>query len=300
MSLNESAPGSTRGPAAPPKAPIQRPLHRRLGRWLRRNPLGALGLGVVLVIGMAGILAPFVTPFEPESQNIANTFGGASAEHLLGTDDLGRDVLTRVMYSARVSMLAALFAVAVGLGLGIPVGLIAGYVGGFVDSVLMRVVDGLLSIPALLLAIAVTGALGPNLRNAMLAVGVIFSPVFARLIRAQVLAVKSVAYLEAARLFGGRSWWIIGRHVVPNTFQPIVVQSAILLGVALIAEASLSFLGLGVQPPQASWGTMLSRAQRYMTIHPFMMLPPGVAIALTVLGFNLFGDALRDTLDPDD
>ena len=298
MSIEEPAPEVAPEPA--PAATRDRPAHQRFGRWLRRNPLGTLGLGLVVLIGLAGILAPLIAPYAPEAQNIANTFDGPTSEHLLGTDDLGRDVLTRVLYSARVSMGAALFAVAVGLAIGIPVGLIGGYVGGLVDSVLMRGVDGLLSIPALLLAIAVTGALGPNLRNAMLAVGIIFSPIFARLIRGQVLSIKSVAYLEAARLFGGRSWWIIGRHVVPNTFQPIVVQSAILLGVALIAEASLSFLGLGVQPPQASWGSMLARAQRYMTIHPWMMLPPGFAIALTVLGFNLFGDALRDTLDPDD
>ncbi|MFV0309780.1 MAG: ABC transporter permease [Desertimonas sp.] len=278
------------------RAPVGR--WRRFRSWVRRRPATALALGwlVLLVLGM--LLAEVVSRHDPATQDVLNMLDGPSAEHWLGTDDLGRDVFARLLSGARVSMLAAVLAVVVAVGIGTPIGIVTGYLGGKVDDIMMRVVDTMLSFPAIILAIAVTAALGPGLNNAMIAIGIVLSPVFARLMRGQVLAVKEELYVDAARSFGARGYQIVLSHIVPNAIQPIIVQASLSFAVALIAEASLSFLGLGVQPPQSSWGFMLGRAYRDMHKAPFQMVVPGMAIMLTVLSFNLLGDALRVWLDP--
>jgi peptide/nickel transport system permease protein len=221
-----------------------------------------------------------------------------SADHPLGTDDLGRDVLSRLIYGAPATLYASFLAVSVAILLGVPVGLLAGFLGGWVDDAISRVIDTLLSFPAIVLAIAVTGALGVGLTNGMLAVGIVFSPQLARLVRAQTLIVKQELYVDASRVFGASLGRILWKHVVPNAIQPVIVQITLLLAVALLAEASLSFLGLGVQPPQPSWGAMLARAYSYMEIAPEQMYAPGIAILLTALAFNALGESLRVALDP--
>lgn len=271
---------------------------RSFRRWARREPAAAAALGFLVLLGLVIVFAPLLAPQDPAEQDVVRMLAGPSRTNFLGTDDLGRDVLSRMLYGARVSVLSAFLAVGVALALGTPVGIVTGYLGGRTDDFVMRVVDTLMSFPAIILAIAVTAALGPGLTNAMLALGIVLSPIFARLMRAQVMAVKGELYIDAARSFGGRDRSIIWRHIIPNSIQPVIVQCPLMLAVALIAEASLSFLGLGVQPPDSSWGSMLGRAYRNMQIAPLQMIVPGSAIVLTVLAFNMLGDALRVVLDP--
>jgi len=221
-----------------------------------------------------------------------------SVVHPLGTDDLGRDVLSRLIWGARASVYAAFLAVAVAAVLGIPVGLIAGYAGGWVDDVISRIIDTFLSFPAIVLAIAVTGALGIGLTNAMLAVGIVFAPQLARLARARALVLRQELYVDAARCFGASTAWILWRHVLPNAIQPVLVQMTLLMAVALLAEASLSFLGLGMQPPDPSWGSMIARAYLYIQIAPAQMYAPGIAILITALSINTLGESLRQAMDP--
>lgn len=255
----------------------------------------------LLVLGGLGVLALFphqIAPYDPTRQDLNNILAGPSAAHWLGTDDLGRDVLSRMVIGTRVSLGASFIAVAVALLLGLPIGTAAGYFGGWVDSTIMRVVDAVLCFPPLILALAVAAVAGPGMVNSMVAVGVVLTPSLARLIRAQVLAVKESPYVEVARSFSSGSLRIVVRHILPNAIQPVIVQAAIFLGVALIAEAILSFLGLGVQPPAASWGSMLSRAYAFMHQEPLQMFPPGIAIVITVLAFNTLSDIAQDRLDP--
>jgi peptide/nickel transport system permease protein len=268
-------------------------------RGLVRDKRAVFSIVVLVAFAVLGLLAPWLAPHSPTQQHLDSVLKGSSATYWLGTDDVGRDVLSRLMYASGVSLTAATLAVGVGLLIGYPLGLVSGYIGGWFDEVMMRLVDALLAFPHLVLALAITGVLGPNLTHAMFAVGVVFSPIIARLIRGQVLAIKSEIYLDEARLLGAPAWWIVVRHIVPNTLSPIIIQTALLLGLALIAEASLSFLGLGVQPPEASWGSMLGRSYRYIMQQPLMILPPAIAIATAVLAFNLLGDALRDMLEID-
>ena len=221
-----------------------------------------------------------------------------SAAHWLGTDDLGRDVLSRLLYATGASLYASVLAVAVASATGIPIGFTAGFVGGWFDEAVSRLIDTLLSFPGIVLAVGVTGALGIGLTNGMIAVGIVFSPTLARLARAQTLVIKHELYVDAARCFGASPWRIIRRHIVPNAIQPVIVQITLLLAVGLLAEASLSFLGLGVQPPTPSWGAMLARSYNYMEIAPEQMYPPGLAILFTALAFNALGESLRVLLDP--
>jgi peptide/nickel transport system permease protein len=216
----------------------------------------------------------------------------------MGTDELGRDVLSRLIWGAPNSLYASTLAVSVAIALGVPIGLIIGFIGGWLAEIVSRFIDALLSFPPIVLAIAVTGALGIGLTNAMLSVGIVFAPVLARLVRAQTLIVKQAVYVDAARAFGASISQIIIRHIVPNAIQPVIVQVTLMLAVALLAEASLSFLALGVQPPQASWGGMLARAYNYIEIAPAQMYAPGLAILLTALAFNALGESLRAALDP--
>ena len=267
-------------------------------RWLRSHPPAALSLLFLLVLFVLAVTAPVIAPYSPTKQDVNNTLAEASWHHLLGTDDLGRDVFSRLIFGAPVTLYASFLAVVVGCVLGIPVGLLAGYLGGRIDDAISRVLDALLSFPAIVLAIGVTGALGVGLTNGMIAVGIVFSPQLACLMRAQTLVVKQELYVDAVRCFGASLPRIILKHVMPNAIQPVIVQVTLLLAVALLSEASLSFLGLGVQPPQPSWGAMLARAYNYMEIAPEQMYAPGLAILFTSLAFNTLGEALRVAMDP--
>lgn len=267
-------------------------------RWLRTHPPAALSLLFLVTLFVLAVTAPVIAPYSPTKQDVNNTLAEASWQHLLGTDDLGRDVFSRLIYGAPITLYASFLAVVVGCVLGIPVGLLAGYLGGRIDDAISRALDALLSFPAIVLAIGVTGALGVGLTNGMIAVGIVFSPQLARLMRAQTLVVKQELYVDAVRCFGASLPRIILKHVMPNAIQPVIVQVTLLLAVALLSEASLSFLGLGVQPPQPSWGAMLARAYNYMEIAPEQMYAPGLAILFTSLAFNTLGEALRVALDP--
>lgn len=287
-------------PGTPPAGAIpgERGARRWLADWLRRDLRAALSLGYLLIVVAVAIAAPWLAPYPPTEQDLANTLAEATREHWLGTDDLGRDVLSRLIHGAPASLFASFLAVGVAIALGVPVGLVAGFVGGWTDEAISRVIDTLLSFPAIVLAIAVTGALGIGLTNGMISVGIVFAPQLARLVRARTLVVRHELYVDAARCFGASTARILWRHVLPNTVQPVLVQVTLLLAAALLAEASLSFLGLGIQPPHASWGAMLARAYQNMELAPSQMHAPGLAILCTALAFNALGESLRVALDP--
>jgi len=274
------------------------PARRSLWRLMLGDVRAVLSIGYLGLLLVVSIFAAKIAPYSPVDQNVAELLMPPSAAHWLGTDDLGRDVLSRLISGAPNSLYASTFAVSVALALGVPVGLVIGFVGGWLDEIVSRFIDALLSFPPIVLAIAVTGVLGIGLTNAMLSVGIVFAPVLARLVRAQTLIVKQAVYVDAARAFGASTSQIIIRHIVPNAIQPIIVQVTLMLAIALLAEASLSFLALGVQPPQASWGGMLARAYNYIEIAPAQMYAPGFAILLTALAFNGLGESMRVALDP--
>jgi peptide/nickel transport system permease protein len=248
--------------------------------------------GFLLVLTAMAVLAPWIAPYPPNEQNLDTLLQSPSAVHWLGTDDTGRDIVSRIMYGARMSLFGSCFAGAIALLIGMPIGLVAGTVGGRVDMILMRVVDAMLSFPAVILALAVVGALGPGIIQAMFAIGIVYSPRLARLLRAQAKSVAVKDYVEAARLSGLSSTAVMIRHVLPNSLRPIFVQWFLMLSFAFLAEAGLSFLGLGIQPPDASWGHMLSRAYRVMSTAGWQIIAPATAIALTVLSLNQVGDAV--------
>jgi peptide/nickel transport system permease protein len=275
----------------------ERPAARALRRLLRRR--GAMaGLIVLALFIAAALLAPLIAPYDPHAQTWTAVRRAPSAAHWFGTDDVGRDVLTRVIYGARASLAAGLISVGIALAIGVPLGLIAGYLGGFVDALLGRMTDAMLACPFLILAIALAAFLGPSLRNAMIAIGITTTPVLLRLTRGQVMAVKVEDYVEAARALGNPRWRIAVFHILPNIMPALLVQATLSIAAAIIAEAALSFLGLGQQPPAPSWGSMLNSAQRFLVNAPWMAIWPGLAIFLTVLSLNLLGDGLRDALDP--
>jgi peptide/nickel transport system permease protein len=280
-------------PALRELTPRQRVL-RRLAR--RRGAM--LGLGVVVFFVVMAILAPTIAPHDPLQTSWSDVRKAPTAAHLFGTDEIGRDVASRVIWGARASLLAGLVSVCISLSLGVPIGLLAGYVGGWVDALISRVTDAMLACPFLILAIALAAFLGPSLTNAMIAIGISATPVFIRLTRAQVLSVKVEDYVEAARAVGNSHLRIALRHILPNVVAPLIVQATLAIAAAVIAEASLSFLGLGQQPPAPSWGSMLNTAKNYIDNAPWMAVWPGVSIFLLVLSFNLVGDGLRDALDP--
>ena len=252
----------------------------------------------MLLVLAAALLAPLLTPYDPAAQSWSAVRKPPSAAHLLGTDEVGRDILARIVYGARASLAAGLISVVIALGVGVPFGLLAGYAGGFVDGLISRVTDAMLACPFLILAIALAAFLGPSLANAMIAIGVTAAPIFVRLTRGQVLAVKAEEFVQAARAVGNPHWRIALGEVLPNVLPTLLVQATLTVATAIIAEASLSFLGLGQQPPAPSWGSMLNAAQRFLVNAPWMAIFPGLAIFVTVLAFNLFGDGFRDALDP--
>jgi peptide/nickel transport system permease protein len=266
--------------------------------WLRRDMRAAVSLAFLLALGVLAVCAPLIAPYPVTAQDVDNTLASPTAAHLLGTDDLGRDVFSRMVHGGAATLYASCLAVGIAVLLGLPVGLLAGYLGGWVDDGISRFIDALLSFPSIVLAIAVTGALGIGLTNGMVAVGIVFSPQLARLVRARALVVRQELYVDASRCFGASTARILWRHVLPNTVQPVIVQVTLLLAAALLAEASLSFLGLGIQPPQPSWGSMLARAYQNMELAPEQMYAPGLAILLTALAFNTLGESLRIALDP--
>ncbi|HEY0525669.1 MAG TPA: ABC transporter permease [Stellaceae bacterium] len=273
------------------------PWRRAFVRLVRRR--GALiGAAAVLFFVALALLAPLISPYDPLAASFMTVRKPPSAAHLFGTDEIGRDVLSRVIWGTRASLLAGVVSVSISLAIGVPLGLLAGYRGGWVDGLMMRFIDAMLACPFLILAIALAAFLGPSLTNAMIAIGISATPTFVRLTRGQVMSAKVEDYVEAARAVGNPHWRIALRHILPNILAPVMVQATLAIAAAIIAEASLSFLGLGQQPPAPSWGSMLNTAKNFLSQAPWMALWPGLAIFLLVLAFNLLGDGLRDALDP--
>jgi peptide/nickel transport system permease protein len=285
--------------ASPSPVALVRPGPRTpaLQRLLRR-PAVALGLVVVAVVVVIALLAPMVAPYDPLAASWTAIRKAPSSAHWLGTDEIGRDVLSRVIFGARASLLAGIVSVLISLSIGVPVGLLAGYAGGRVDMLISRLTDAVLACPFLILAIALAAFLGPSLTNAMIAIGISATPVFIRLTRGQTMAIKAEDFVMAARAIGNSPMRIALRHVLPNVVPALIVQATLAIAAAVIAEASLSFLGLGQQPPAPSWGSMLNVAKNYIDNAPWMAIWPGLSIFALVLSFNLVGDGLRDALDP--
>lgn len=279
--------------------PATRAPNRALARFLANK--GALfGAALVLLFVLLALLAPWIAPFDPLKADFMAVRKAPSALHWLGTDELGRDLLSRLIWGARTSLLAGGISVLIAMAIGVPLGLVAGYWQGWLDGIISRVIEALLACPFLVLAIALGAFLGPSLGNAMIAIGLSAMPIFARLTRGQVMAVRNEEYIEGARAIGLPDRWIVLRYVLPNVLSPILVQATLAIASAIITEASLSFLGLGQQPPAPSWGAMLNTAKGFLEQAPWMSIFPGLAIFLTVQGFNLLGDGLRDALDPRD
>jgi peptide/nickel transport system permease protein len=304
--MNERATGTGAGalqgtPALVPSAGRRPPASKgtgvRLARLARRNPTAVVGACIIALTVFIALAAPLLARYDPVSQ-IAQPLLAPGGRYALGTDELGRDELSRIIFGARVSLYVGGVAVVIALAFGASSGIAAGFYGGGLDNAAMRVMDVLFSMPALVLAITLTSILGPSLTNAMIAIGIVYAPTFARVARGPTLSVIGLPYIEAARAIGASNAAIMARHVLPNVSAPLLVQTTVSLSTAILTEAALSFLGLGTQPPTASWGLMLSTARQYMLIDPWIAVLPGIAIAVTVLGFNLLGDGLRDVLDP--
>jgi peptide/nickel transport system permease protein len=277
--------------------PHESPSARAWRRLLKRKS-AVLGLVVIVLLLLIAICAPLIAPYDPIQQGWTSIRKPPSLQHWFGTDESGRDLFSRVVFGARASLLAGVVSVSIAVGLGVPIGLLAGYGSRWIDAVIGRITDAMLACPFLILAIALAAFLGPSLQNAMIAIGVTTTPIFVRLTRGQVLAVKVEDYVEAARAIGNPPVRIALKHILPNILPALIVQATISIATAIIAEASLSFLGLGQQPPAPSWGSMLNTAQRFLNNAVWMAIWPGLAIFLAVLSFNLLGDGLRDALDP--
>lgn len=268
-------------------------------RRLMKGKLAVIGLVIVLAIAFMAVFAPVISPYDPIKIDYMNfsLFGAPDAAHVMGTDQLGRDTFSRIIYGSRISLSVGLIAVAIALALGTALGLVAGYAGGKADVIIMGLMDTIWAFPTLILALAITTLLGPSLLNIMLAIGIVYTPGFARLVRSMVLTVREQEYVQSARALGLSNGKIIIRHILPNITSTIIVQASLNAAQAILAEASLSFLGLGIQPPQASWGSMLKESMQFMDKSPWMAIFPGLAIFLLVLGLNFLGDGLRDALD---
>jgi peptide/nickel transport system permease protein len=273
--------------------PVVELLHR-----MRRARFATLGIGVVACVVFLALFAGFLAPLDPIKLDLNISLEPPGPTHPLGTDDLGRDILSRVIYGARVSLLAGVVSVAIAFLGGVGLGVISGYWGGWVDNVIMRLMDSLLSFPAIVLALAIAAVIGAGLTNVMIAIGVVNTPIFARLARGQTLAVRELDYVGAARVLGACDLRIMRVHVLPNIAAPLIVQTSLSVAFAILAEASLSFLGFGVKPPEPSWGSMVSMGRGYLQQAPWIVFGPGAAIFITVMGFNFVGDAFRRALDP--
>ena len=265
---------------------------------LLRNPSAVIGALIILLVALMAILAPWLAPYDPVSINLADRLSPPSPQHWFGADELGRDILSRVMHGARVSLIIGLVVIAIAGGLGTLLGATAGYLGGRADNLIMRVMDVILSFPSLVLALSLAAALGPSLRNAILAVAFVQIPKFARLARGEALALREALFIKAVRVSGFRAPWIILHHVIPNCMGPIMVLATLTIGDTILVAASLSFIGLGAQPPTPEWGAMVSTGRKFLLDQWWYPTFPGLFIMLTVIGFNILGDALRDALDP--
>lgn len=289
-------------PVAPPTAQRsaaqpQSPTRMALGHLLR-SKAALLAIAIILFFTICALFAPSLAPYDPLKLLPGASLQPPGPEYLLGTDLLGRDILSRVLYGARISMAVGFAAISISVVLGVAIGLFSGYAGGWVDNVIMRGVDMMLAFPGILLALTIVSFLGSSLTNLIIAVGVSFIPTFARLTRGSVLSVKENPYVEAAHSLGGTPFWIMRRHILPNVVSPVIVLASLAYGWAILAASSLSFLGLGVQPPTPEWGIMVSDGRGYLREAPWITTFPGVAIMLVVLAANILGDALRDALDP--
>jgi len=287
----------TLGYNAAPSLRPKRSLWSKGAFLARHHPIGAVGLGILLLVICVAASASLIAPFDPTDQR-AKRLLPPGPVNILGTDEIGRDVLSRIIYGSRISLYVGLLAVSLAVTIGVPIGIASGFVGGTFDSLVMRLIDIILAFPALVLAIVIAGVLGPSVTNAMIAIGVVYSPAFARVSRGSVLAIKNELYVDAARTIGCRTSRVITRHILPNILAPMIVLVTLQLSTAILTEAGLSFLGLGTQPPDPSWGTMLSSGRKFMELAPGLAVFPGLAIAITVLAFNFLGDGLRDALDP--
>lgn len=267
-------------------------------RQLKRNKLAIAGTIFILLLFIIALFAPLIAPYSPYKTDFLITLQGPSSEHLLGTDDLGRDVLSRLIYGARISLVIGFISVAIGLAVGVPVGAVSGYYGGKIDIFVQRLVDIMMAFPGMLLAIIIVSIMGVGLVNAMIAVGVVSIPTYIRLVRGSVLSIKNKEFVQAAKAIGESEFKIIFKHILPNCLAPIIVQSSLQIGVAILWAAGLGFLGLGAQAPTPEWGAMLSQGRGYIRTAHHVTTFPGIAIMLSVLGFNLLGDGLRDALDP--
>jgi peptide/nickel transport system permease protein len=279
-------------------APVAAPRRTRsnLLRRFTANKAGLVAAVYLVLLVIAAIAAPLIAPADPLAQNLSAINQPPSGAHLLGTDDVGRDILSRIIYGARVSLIAGVASVLLSLVIALPLGLLAGYVGGWIDSVVMRVADAIQTLPALVLALTISAVLGAGLRNATIALAFVFLPTFLRLVRGQVMAVREETFVEASQSIGSSGSYIVRRRILHNIASPLIVQAAATMGFALLAEAALSFLGLGVQPPAASWGRMLATSSEYVYTAGWQVFIPGLAIVLTVLALNVLADALRDSL----
>lgn len=278
------------------------PSHRstRVAGWklLTANPVTLFSIVVLGAIVVVALLAPWIAPYGINQIDVTRALQPPSAAHWMGTDDLGRDILSRIMVASGTSLQIAVVSVLFAFGLGVPIGIVSGYVGGIVDAVLMRCVDVMFAFPVLLLALAIVAILSPGQLTTMIAIGVVFTPIFARVARASTLSVRVEPFVQVSKTMGTPGWWILVRHILPNITGPVVVQTSLSLAFAILSEAALSFLGLGIQPPNPSWGGMLFDAQGFLSQAWWMSVFPGAAIFVTVLAFNLLGDGLRDVLDP--
>ncbi len=263
-----------------------------------RSPLTIVGLVIVALFLFAAFAAPLISPYDPNKQQLSLRLKPPTADHILGTDQLGRDVFSRIIWGARISLMVGLVVVISASIFGTFIGLVAGYFGGWLDDGLMRVTDIFFAFPSLILAMAIAGALSPSIENAMIAIAVVTWPVYARLVRGQVLSLRKREFVEAAESVGASGARIIRKHLLPNSISPLLVQASFDMGGAILIAAGLSFIGFGAQPPLAEWGVMISDGRKYVTTHSWLPLFPGIAILLTVAAFNLIGDGLRDALDP--
>ncbi|WP_154794434.1 ABC transporter permease [Occultella kanbiaonis] len=296
---SDQRPTAERGPGVLPSVGSSAP-ERRVASWrlLAANPVTVAAAVVLVVVVFVALFAPWLAPYGVNEVDVAGALQSPSWAHPFGTDDLGRDILSRVMLAAGTSLQVAVVSVTFAFCVGVPVGIISGYVGGWLDTVSMRVVDVMFAFPVLLLALAIVAILQPGIATTMLAIGIVYTPIFARVARASTLSVRTEPFVQVAQTMGTPWWRIMRRHVLPNIAGPLIVQTSLSLAFAILSEAALSFLGLGIQPPQPSWGGMLFAAQGFVTQAWWMSVFPGLAIFVTVLAFNLLGDGLRDVLDP--